>query len=417
MKDNGSNRHPGDQPEDMVGLIRRILETCPRRAPASRQEHEAQRMLKEAFESLGLRAEMVPFRFNANLYANLAVHFGVGLLGSALSGRRPGLSALLSTVAAGSYLADSTRKGYLLRRLLPWRTSHNLLATLPASGRPSLRIVVIGHADAAYTGLLFHPEVIKRFTSHAMPPSMEWLGRSLALATWSQFVSAGVALLRAGLRSGGSTLWPVSLALGIPAAIAVATNLEIVFRDEIVPGANDNLSGAAATVELARRFADDRPDGLELVFVVTGCEEAGTGGAMALADARLNDWEPYRTVIIALDGLTNGELRVFEEGEILKVPTPAWLLELVEKTAASDSSFGTVAPFQIPSGATDVLPFRARGYDGLSLGCVDPAFGSPRHYHHPSDTLDNLDPVQLQRSVDFTERLIRAIAAAKLAHE
>ena len=398
----------------MMDLIQQILETCPVRPPASAQEHQAQILLMEAFERLGLKTEMKPFRFNRSLYANLAVHFGVGLAGSALSGRRPVLSALLSTLAAGSYLADSTRKAYLLRRLLPWRPSHNLLATLPAKGRPALRIVVIGHADAAYTGLLFHPQAIKRFTSHAMPDSMKWMGRSLAVATWSQFGSAATALLRGALGAPGRFLWPVSLALAVPAAIALATNLEIVLRNHTVPGANDNLTGAVATVELARRFAPKKPDDLELVFVVTGCEEAGTGGAMALAKAMHREWEPFRTVIIALDSLSNGQLRVFGEGEVLSVPTPEWLLELVDQVAASDPGFGRVEPFQIPSGATDVLPFRARGYDGLSLGCVDPEFGSPAHYHHPSDNLENLDPEQLERSVDFTERLIEAIAHERL---
>ncbi len=288
------------------------------------------------------------------------------------------------------------------------------MATLPAKGRPALRIVVIGHADAAYTGLLFHPDIIKRFTSHAMPASLKWMGRSLAVATWSQVGAAATALLRGVLGPRGRVLAPLSLALALPAVVAVATNLEIVLRNRVVPGANDNLTGAVATVELARRFATRKPEDLELVFVVTGCEEAGTGGAMALAEAMRAEWETYRTVIIALDSLSNGDLHVFGEGEILPVPTPAWLLKLVERVAASDPRFGRVEPFQIPSGATDVLPFRARGYDGLSLGCVDPVLGSPAHYHHPSDTWENLDPAQLERSVDFAERLIDAIVETKM---
>jgi len=405
-----------DPAQETRQLIERILEAYPRRAPASQEELETQLLLKSAFEAMGIETRLEPFRFNAHLYANLALHFGTGLVGTLLAGRRPGLSAALSSLAAGSYLADSTRKAYVLRRLLPWKTSHNLLATLKARGTPELRIVVIGHADAAYTGFLFNPEVIKRFTPHDMPESMAWLGRSLAIATWSQFASAGFALLRATLPR-GSALWPVSLALGLPAAIAFAANLEVVLRDEIVPGANDNLSGAAATVELARRLGPRKPDSVELVFVVTGCEEAGTGGAAALARAHRKDWETTKTVVVALDSLSNGDLKFFEEGEILPVPTPRWLADLATRTAAQTPELGGVAPFQIPSGATDVLPFRAQGYDGISLGCVDPEFGCPRHYHHPSDTLENLDIGQLMRSIDFSERLIEAIWRTRLQQD
>jgi Zn-dependent M28 family amino/carboxypeptidase len=247
-----------------------------------------------------------------------------------------------------------------------------------------------------------------------MPERLDFLGRSLALATGSQAMAAGLSLYRMLRGPAARRLWPAAAVLSIPAVIALVSNLEIVLRDEVVPGANDNLSGAAAVVELARRLAPTKPDDVEIVFGITGCEEAGTGGAVALANRQKDHWEPFRTVIIALDSLSNGELRYFVEGEIFKVPTPPWLEKILHDVAASDSRFSSVKPYRIPSGATDALPFQANGFDAVALGCMDPTFGSPRYYHRPTDTLENLDLAQLATSVDFTEELVTAIIKARL---
>ncbi len=42
----------------------------------------------------------------------------------------------------------------------------------------------------------------------------------------------------------------------------------------------------------------------------------------------------------------------------------------------------------------------------MSLTCIDPVIGAPRHYHRPSDSWRNMDVAQLEASIDFAERLI-----------
>lgn len=60
-----------------------------------------------------------------------------------------------------------------------------------------------------------------------------------------------------------------------------------------------------------------------------------------------------------------------------------------------------------------LVPFLAHGYDAIAIVCIDPALGAPRHYHHPDDTVENLDMDQLMRSIDFSEALARAIIARR----
>ncbi len=401
--------------ERAVELIADIIEACPERAPCSEGERRAQEMLAAELEAAGASAELRPMRSDTHLYALMGLHFGLSLLATAALFWRPEVAFALHLLVAASYYGDSTRRWYLLRRLLPRRDSQNLVATLPARGPVRHRLVLMAHADAAYTGFTFQPWLLAAGVRSTLP-GLSYLSRALLVATVSITMLAAVdaaAWLEGG--AGWSLGWLAAI-LSFPSLVGFVLNAEVVLRDRIVPGANDNLTGCAGALEMARRFAaDPPPEGAEVVLVVTGCEEAGTRGAYELARrVRGSEWPAAETTILGVDGLSNGEIRWFEEGEISTVPVPGWLEEVLEEAAASDQRFEEARRFHIPLGATDALPFLAAGYDAVSIGCVDPAVGAPGHYHLPSDTAENLDPEKLDLALDFVERVARGILAARL---
>jgi putative aminopeptidase FrvX len=161
---------------------------------------------------------------------------------------------------------------------------------------------------------------------------------------------------------------------------------------------------------LARRLLPTLPPDVELVFVVTSCEEAHLGGADALAREMLGVWDSAHTAVIALDGLTNGALHTIEtEGEVSTLRVTPWLREKA-RTVANELGVG-LRGIHVPIGGSDVGPFLAHGYEGIAIVCADPELGAPRHYHQPTDTLENLDLEQLMRSIDFAEAVARAIIA------
>ena len=417
IKANGEGKQPTTELTEVRDLIERVLKECPQRRPASDQERRSQMIFKEHFKrQLGLDSTEHSFRFNENLYANMALHFGLGTLGTAVSGVAPLAGLALHLLAGGSYYADSTRRGYFLRRVFPWKASQNLVTTVPAKGEMKLRLVFMAHADAAFTGFIFDPKVVKN-ASGDLPPQLNFLKRGLATATKSQFVLAGFDALRLAFGPLTWPLRPIEWLLTIPAIIAFATNLQVVLRNEIVPGANDNLSGCAALPVLASRLIDTVPDDVELCFVITGCEETSLGGAdhLRMQMEESGQWKKHDTVIVGLDGLANGELRYLHpEGEVVETPVPNWLKSVVDKAARSESRFNEVTEFAVPVGGSDIAAFLAHGWDGVCLACVDPEFGSPEFYHTPDDTLENLDVEKVMYSIDFAEKLGRAIIAERL---
>ncbi|MBK8257110.1 MAG: M20/M25/M40 family metallo-hydrolase [Polyangiaceae bacterium] len=401
----GSNRMTADEEIAWArAFISRVVEEAPRRMATSADERRAQEITREEMEKCGLVTEFRPFRWNRSLYANLALHFGLGALGSLAAVKSPALGLALHGAALVSFAADTSRKAFLLRRLFPFAESQNLVGRVPSKEAPRLRIVFLAHADAAFTGLLFQPEFVKRVASKPGSP----LYKSLRIATLALLGLCAIDGLE--LATGKSTALQVARGvLTLPSFLAGALNLDVVVRNQIVPGAADDLSGVAGLLLLARRLAGRVPDDVELVYVATGCEESGLGGAQALADQMRGEWSPDNTVIVGMDGLANGDLSYYEEGEVFPVPIPEWLRGALEKAAASDADLASVRGFNIPVGGTDAVPFAVAGYPAVTIGCVDLKMGIPRHYHVPTDTPENLEADQIPRSLTMVERLVGEI--------
>ncbi|TNE43689.1 MAG: M28 family peptidase [Deltaproteobacteria bacterium] len=383
-------------------LIERLVQEFPKRLATTPAEKGAQDLVAEELSSLGYKGEFESFRFNRSLYANLMLHGAVGVAGTLASFYNLWVGLALHLLAFVSYFADNTRKFYLLRRLFPFRPSQNYLVTLPATAAVRMRIVMLAHIDAAYTGWLFHPAVVKQ-AAKPPPPGLGWTKFSIGLGFWSLLPL--IILDTVALTVGWSS-WILYVVFGIPTLLMALLNLQIVLKNEIVPGANDNLTGVASLPLLLSRLHDWKPDDVELVFVVTGAEEASLGGAHALYRKYQDKWDRSNTFILGLDTLSGGELFYMKEGDIWPCPFPMWLPPVLESTKATDDSFQNVREFRIPVGGTDAIPFLYGGYDGVSLGCVDLEYGAPRHYHYPTDTPENLDYDEFMLSIDFAEALI-----------
>jgi hypothetical protein len=402
----------GDERSYIERLTRRIVAQCPRRWSTSADERRAQQILGDELAAQGLKVQFPSFRWNSSLYAVLALHFGLATAASFIYlFYSPAVALALHLFAGVSYLGDSTYAFYWMRRLLPYRTAHNLVATLPAAGPVRLRIVLAAHADAAPTGWLFNPGVVRAATNNYYPRPFRFLRKQLVGAV----IAMGVLALNDLLTLATHGRWMPVLFFGLTAACGIPflLNLQLLLKNQIVPGASDNLTGCVALPVLAKRLAENKPDDVELVFVATSCEEAGSGGSLALA--RGMGWEKHKTVIVGLDILTNGELRYKQCGEILPLPVADWLYDALQETAAQDKRWGKLQPFNAPAGSDDVAPFLAQGYQGVCLCCIDPAIGVSRHYHQPTDTPDNLEYDTWLDSIDYAELLVKAMIRRRQA--
>src|SRR4051794_12705353 len=141
-------------------LLREVVETLERldRPSASPGEREAAEWIRNRFEALGVAARIEAERAHGTYWWPLAALTGAaGLAG--LGGGRRALAALTGALAAAGVADDVSAGPHLFRKLLPHRTTYNVVAE---AGDPDAErtLVFVSHHDAAHGGFIFSPEFV-----------------------------------------------------------------------------------------------------------------------------------------------------------------------------------------------------------------------------------------------------------------
>lgn len=200
------------------------------------------------------------------------------------------------------------------------------------------------------------------------------------------------------------------------------------------PGANDNASGVAALLALARRFADEKPD-RTLRFVALVNEEppnfqTEAMGAWVYArscrerDERIVAMLSLETIGYYSDAPASQH---YPPPFGLLYPSVGNFIAFVGNTGSADlvrevvrvfrenepfPSEGGALPEFIPGiGFSDQWGFWQQGYPGLMA--TDTAMFRYPHYHEPSDTPDKIDFDRMARVVRGLERVISHLIRLK----
>ncbi|HTA37328.1 MAG TPA: M28 family peptidase, partial [Solirubrobacteraceae bacterium] len=301
-------------------------------------------------------------------------------------------------------MADDVDNGsQLLRRVLPRRTTTNVLGW---AGDPHARetVVLVGHHDAAHTGLLFHPGLVPLV--NRLAPG--WYAKQTTSTQTGQLLVAGPALVALAsalglrrLRRFG-TLW---------SAVTTAL-LADVARSPVVPGANDNLSAVATLFSVAERLAAQPIKGVRVLLLSTGSEESFMEGMRGFVARHRGELDPARTRIVALECVGSPHLLLIEgEGMLRMRDHDASLRE--ELQAAADAAETPLwRGLRLGAGGTDALPALRAGYRTACLaGCNE--LKVPANYHWPSDVAENLCWETIDAAATVAESLIRRVGAAQ----
>lgn len=170
------------------------------------------------------------------------------------------------------------------------------------------------------------------------------------------------------------------------------------------PGASDDLSGVAVSLEVLRVLGEERHTHPVSVLITDG-EEAGLLGAEAFA--RESRFAPLASAVINLEARgTSGESHLFETSD-----DNAWLVSTVIRALPrpSTSSLFYAVYERLPND-TDFTVLKRRGIDGVNFAFI----GSPLHYHTPLDTPAALSEKTLQHHGENALAAARALSEAGL---
>ena len=390
--------------DDLLHSVIDTLAVVPR-LPTSDGERRAADWLHEQFETYGCRTavEQVP------AYPSYAVPIGL-MSAAAAAGAWAGgrghrvLGAVVAGLAAAGIVDDIDGGHNVFRRLfLRARTAYNVVAV---TGDPTATrtLVVLAHHDAAPSGVVFdttvndwlakrRPDLIEAMTSN---PPLWWP------------VIAGPVLAGLGSASGSAGLRRAGLALSLASAAAMA---DIASRGP-VPGANDNLSGVAALVGVARALHDEPVRGLRVMLVSAGAEEAIQQGIRGFADLHFDTLPRESTTFLNLDTVGSGRLVLLAgEGPVRMHDYDRETADLVARCAET-VDVPLLRGLRSRNSTDGSVPLR-HGYPTATLVSVDDRKLLP-HYHLDTDLPENVDMDCVAGAARLVEAVARTLASREI---
>jgi hypothetical protein len=383
--------------EYVLQTARHIVDAFGPRDPAGEGERQTQEFFRRELEAVTDRPvaseafSLAPRAFMATpcitgwlLLSGILVWWVLPVVGLALSA-----AALLTLVLeVGLYWR-------FVDFLFPKRSSHNVWGLQHPTGQVLRRLVLNAHPDAAWEWRWLY-----RFPG--LFPSLAYYGLASIVAV---FCIDGVVMIRQ---------WCGEPAAGLHVAAGLA---QLIFLPGAVigigftsfrcvsPGANDDLSGALIVVGLARqlRASGMKLENTELVYLITGAEEAGLRGAKAFTQAHREDWSGVPTAVVTLDTIRDLEhLHVYHRdrnGTVRHDPLVCQLLHEAGSRCGVELGYASVY-----LGSTDATAFTLAGHRAAALCAMDPR---PAHYYHNRrDEPDSMSRDCLRKT---TEIIVEAI--------
>jgi Peptidase family M28 len=367
------------------------------RPSASEGERRAAEWLVGRFGELGAEARIEAEPAHGTYWWPLGIGAALGALGGILGlrGRRL-LGGALAGAAAAGMASDFPPGKRVIRRLLPRRTTYNVLCELgPANAERT--IVLIAHHDAAHSGLVFHPEI---------PNIADRLGlieRTDTSPALMAPVVGGPALAAIGALTGKRPLAKLGVFLGLGSAAAMA---EIGMR-KVVPGANDNGSAVVSLLALAERLIEQPPENLRVILLSVGSEESFSEGIKAFGERHFPELPRESTFFLCLESTGSPHLLVLRGEGFLKMREyPARSLALMDGLA-EELGIWLYPNLRTRSG-TDGLESSAAGYEtAVIASCTD--LKQPANYHWWHDLAENVDFDTIADGIRLSEAAIRRL--------
>lgn len=361
------------------------------RGSATPAEAQAAEYIASELEGMGLETKKEPFKSVTSFSWPFLIIYMLFPLSAAVYFSRPVMGLILAALGLILFFLESNTFP-ILSSFLPGQPSQNVRAVIPARSKAIRQVVITAHYDSSRWALNFKPGMVENFRSSylMMFGSMVAMVLLFAFAVATPFpkpLFGFIALLPA---------------LFLFITIGFLVHREIVGR--YTHGANDNASGTAVLLEVARALSKNPPATIGVEIVATGCEEAGTVGMIQYLKRH---FVPKHALFINLDNLGAGKLSVItEEGLLIPKKASTTLLDAAHETVEAKKLPVDFRPYKLLT--TDATAVMMRGYGAVGVMGIDEK-GLLPNWHWVTDTFENVKPENLEQARELVLGILREL--------
>ena len=374
------------------------------RRPGSDSERRAAEHLAERLREGGRDVEVESADTWPGWPVAYAAHALLGIVGSVVSVSSPVVGAALVLAAALLTFLEATGTAPATRRLLGRRATQNVVSR-EDSGKAGT-VVLVAHYDAGQQGALFGRRLEERRATLSRAIRRP-IGRIEPFFGALLLVLLCCLLRLPGIE--GKLLTAVQFVPTVLLIVAVPLLVDIALS-ATSPGANDNASGVAAALELARRHGGDLEQ-FDLWVLLTGAQESLADGMRAFLRRHKRMLDSARTVFVNIDEVGAGSVRFTRrEGALLAVRSHVQLVQICQEIAEDDEEGSFGARPLVNRAPSDTAAARSARYPAITITCRNALDYVPEH-HQVTDTPGKIEEAALERALGFCGELLERLDA------
>ncbi len=417
------NRYPHGQ--KMYDLIKEVIDVTGPRLPGSQEERQGAKIIADQIErELGTAAVTEKFKTPRHACISAIPWLGwVAFVAFCAFYLSPIASLVLSTFCLLFALTHIFYYSHLLDPLFPKDDSQNVYAVIPPkSGNAKYNIILSAHMDSSWcwlhsyrnpntmmikTGLGVLSVVLLMILSIVTivleaSTSISFMGLSAVFNNVSSNVHDGKDI---------ATIVMYCLPLLCLPGFYFLTQYLSYDKKIAAPGAMDNLSGVATSIEVVKHFQQNEEEiakDAKFIILGTGAEESGLIGAMAFVKTHKDDKDLINknTYALNLDSFRDMDhFNVVKKDTLQFIPFDKELTELSKQ--AIDNCGVESHIIENPVGGSDSTAFAKAGLKTITINAQDPR--PTDYYHTTNDGMNNLKIDTLEKGFEVVKELVRLI--------
>ena len=379
----------------MEGFIKDIITKFGGRYFGSDEEKKAQEYVQGLFNEFCDHVALVPFKSALEShFQSLKIFVVIHIMVIILIPYYEFTAMLLGLANSILFLGHFVTYRHWLDFLFPKKTSHNVIGDIEPIGTVKSTLIFAGHIDSV--------KEFKWWYKFKYPGVLATVIASFSIALLGFFTPL---FYFYGFQGFASFVWWFFL--------AISPTLIVLFdmhAEEVVHGANDNLTGVAMSLALGKHFASNRLQNTRIRIISFGSEEAGLRGAFAYVKANKAALQAENALLVNIDTIKDEEYLTIATNE---TNTLSFFDKgLVQQLKKSFDALNTpVKTLPLAVGASDASAFIINGLPALSLIGMTTETLDPT-YHTRLDNLEHLNPKAMEKLlpvlIDFGEKLDKA---------